>query len=245
MGLLWAALWISSQICAYNAIQILGYAVGPAIWIGTTIRISFFWGVGAFSNPVVSWPGAIFALLVLIAGVCLAAASSHFSGKDQERRARSLRQVGDNQGLVEAGRGDLTSSKEASNTSSAAKALFGLTCSLGTGLTNGSSMVPMKCFQQGCSAISINAYGGELLAPIAFLPSMAVGILIVQPIFFALYFSKQLLAGERPNFHFRIILNGLWGILYYKEITGKLPISLFVVSSLVIIVGAALDGKFG
>jgi len=163
-------------------------------------------------------------------------------------------------------------------------AFFGLINCLGVGLFNGSLMVPMQCFQQGCDAIGIGAYEGDILAPLAFLPSLALGILAVLPVFFALHFRRVLLAGRLPNFHFSavalpgfltgmfwgmgnfdamfatvylgqtigypltqccLILNGLWGILYYKEIQGAQPIGLFVLASIIIIVGAALDGMYG
>merc|ERR1740117_707157 len=71
MGILFGVLWITSQIFAFNGIQALGYAVVPAIWVGISICMSFFWGVTAFGNPVRSWPGAILALLLLVGGVCL------------------------------------------------------------------------------------------------------------------------------------------------------------------------------
>lgn len=41
-----------------------------------------------------------------------------------------------------------------------------------------------------------------------------------------------------------LLINGLWGILYYGEIAGALPISLFILASVVIIAGAALDGLY-
>merc|ERR1711870_152042 len=59
----------------------------------------------------------------------------------------------------------------------------GLLCAIGCGLLNGSLMVPMTCFQNGSSVLGVSKYGGGGLAPIAFLPSLSIGIIIVQPVF--------------------------------------------------------------
>lgn len=275
MGALFGFLWISSQIFAYNGIKRLGYAVGPAIWIGVTICVSFVWGCAVFSNPIVSVPGSAVAIIALICGVCLAAASSVVSDALKKRARENL--IANREMAEEA-------KEDESGQSNAGDMLIGLACCIGVGLTNGSLMMPMSCFQSGCESINVNGFDGDQLAPLAFLPSLAAGVLAVQPVMFLLYYGRQLLAGEVPKFHVRvatvpglltgvfwslgnfnamfatvylgqtigfpltqtcIVLNGLWGILYFKEIAGKLPISLFALGSLIIIAGAVLDGKFG
>merc|ERR1711920_777534 len=129
MGALFAVLWISSQICAYNAIQIIGYAVGPAIWIGLTIIISFIWGVVVFGNPVPSWPGACAALLSLVIGVCLAAASSQLAKKGQRELSSA-----DTEGSTGAA---VLTDENNSIKRSAGNLFFGIACSMGCGLANG------------------------------------------------------------------------------------------------------------
>merc|ERR1712007_153589 len=145
-------------------------------------------------------------------------------------------------------------------------------------------MVPMTCFSQGCPLIGVSAYTGHQLASLAFLPSLAAGIVVAQPLLFLAYFARSLIKLQWPKFHFSkvalpglltgafwgmgnfnamyatvylgqtigfpltqccLTLNGLWGILYYKEIRGSRPITTFIVASFVILVGAVLDGKFG
>merc|ERR1740123_2040404 len=81
MGLLFGLLWIVTQICAYKAVQAIGLSVGPAIWVGVTIVVSFLWGILVFHNRVHDWVGAIRAMALMIVGVCLAAASSVISDK--------------------------------------------------------------------------------------------------------------------------------------------------------------------
>ena len=41
-----------------------------------------------------------------------------------------------------------------------------------------------------------------------------------------------------------IVVNGFWGILYYKEIKGTYPVGVFCAAVVVIIAGAVLDGNF-
>merc|ERR1712070_941129 len=102
-------------------------------------------------------------------------------------------------------------------------------------------------------------YEGNVLASIAFLPSLSIGVLVAQPIIFLLYWGRAMASGTFPKFHFQavslpalltgcywsfgnvtsmfatiylgqtigfpltqccLIINGCWGILYYKEIRG-------------------------
>merc|ERR550532_3759204 len=90
MGATFGLFWTTSQLCAFHAIKILGLSVGPAIWIGVTICVSFLWGTVVFSNPVPNVLGAAAALCLLVLGVGLAAGSSHLSAARQQRRARRL-----------------------------------------------------------------------------------------------------------------------------------------------------------
>ena len=41
-----------------------------------------------------------------------------------------------------------------------------------------------------------------------------------------------------------IVVNGLWGIAYYREIRGKYPVGVFYAAVVVIICGAVLDGRY-
>merc|ERR1719265_1352785 len=139
----------------------------------------------------------------------------------------------------------------------------------------------MTTFQGGSSLLGIRGYDGHTLAAIAFLPSLAIGILVVTPVLFLLYFAPTLASGVLPKFHVSvaalpgfltgcfwgmgnfsamfastylgqtvgfpltqtcIIINGLWGTLFYKEISGPLPVGLFLGACVLIIAGAYLDG---
>merc|ERR1712050_133545 len=141
--------------------------------------------------------------------------------------------------------------------------------------------MPMSCFQNGCSSIGVPAYVGPVLPALAFLPSLALGIVVAQPLLFVLYFARAFAARQPPamkasdaslpgfftgafwgmgNFSAMfatvylgqtigfpltqccLILNGLWGILYCREIAGILPIGVFALGSVALLAGAGLDG---
>jgi len=270
MGVFFATLWILSQVFGFNAINAIGYAVAPAIWIGVTICVSFVWGVAVFNNPVHSWPGAVAALTLMLVGVCLAASSSTISDSQEQRRARQVSPTDS---------GVLLAANQKSP--GAGMAVFGIISACLCGLCNGSLMVSLTCFQNGCDAIGIRKYEGSVLAPLAILPSLAVGIVVMQPVLFFLYWGRSILAGRRPKFHFSkvavsglltgafwgmgnfnamyatvylqqtigfpltqlcLILSGAWGILYYREIKGAKAIGTFVLASVIILAGATLDG---
>lgn len=74
-GTLGAGLWMASQPFAFFAINLLGVSLGPAIWAGTTIAVSFIWGTALFGEPVKSLALCIVAILVLVAGICGVTAS--------------------------------------------------------------------------------------------------------------------------------------------------------------------------
>jgi len=74
-GTLGAGLWMASQPFAFFAINLLGVSLGPAIWAGATIAVSFMWGTALFGEPVKSLALCIVAILILVAGICGVTAS--------------------------------------------------------------------------------------------------------------------------------------------------------------------------
>merc|ERR1711920_367626 len=127
------------------------------------------------------------------------------------------------------------------------------------GVCNGSLMVPLTCFQNGCPSIGVHAYTGSALAALAFLPSLAAGTAVAHPVIFLMYWGPSICKGSWPEFHASIvalpalltgsfwamgnfaslfatvylgqvigfpltqaclIICGMWGILYFKEIQG-------------------------
>jgi len=296
MGAVFATLWIISQVCCFNAVNAIGIAVYPVISNSLTIFVSFVWGFAIFDDPVHSWPGALGALVLILVGVCLTAASSIISDRHAQKQARRLLLASQHIQLSATGLGVDTARElgqgvcdtdcgapSAANRKSlaAGTAVFGVISACLLGLCNGSLMVFLNCFQDGCHAIGIQAYEGSVLPPLAFLPSLAAGIMVMHPVLFCIYWGRSILAGRRPQFHFSkvavsglitgafwamgnfnamfatvylgqtigfpltqccLILNGVWGILYYREIKGATAICTFVLASAIVLAGAALDG---
>merc|ERR1712079_638568 len=50
-----------------------------------------------------------------------------------------------------------------------------------------------NCFQDGCPSLGVLPYAGERLAVLAFLPSLATGVLIMQPVLFCIYFGSRIM----------------------------------------------------
>merc|ERR1712000_123329 len=76
----------------------------------------------------------------------------------------------------------------------------------------------MNCFKDGCPSMGIGGYVGSSLPLLAFLPSLALGVLAAQPLLFVLYWGRSMLAGNWPKFHVEsVALPGLltgcfWGM---------------------------------
>jgi len=263
-GIAFAVLWIASQLMAFKAIQILGFAVAPAIWIGVTIIVSFLWGSLAFQNPVHNVVGAASGLALLILGVRLATLA--------DKMAETSEVKVDVQALAE------------TETSASTKGspFLGFICAVVMGLLNGTMMAPMTCFSQGCFGTEPFDKSDQIPA-MAFLPSLAAGIAISQPVMFLLYWGPSMMRGVYPKFHAKaitgpavftgvtwamgnfnamfgtvylgqtigfpltqccLVLNGILGIAYFQELQGRGPIGLFCLASLIIFAGAGMDGLF-
>mmetsp|Transcript_20976 Transcript_20976/g.60603 ORF Transcript_20976/g.60603 Transcript_20976/m.60603 type:complete len:408 (-) Transcript_20976:79-1302(-) len=268
MGFAFAAIWISSQALGVSSIRAVGYAVASAVWIGITICTAFLWGALAFDHPVRYPLGAAVALALMVIGVCLAAASCAISERASARAVR------------DASQGSLPLVSEAGAPQSGRMA-YGVTCAAMMGLGNGCLMVPLTLFQHGSPQLGVRAYRGRDIAPLAFLPSLALGIFVVQPVLFLLAWGPAMRRGSTPKFHFAkvaapglltgafwgmgnfcamfataylgqtvgypltqlcLLLSGLWGILYFKEIQGVAAINTFACAAVVILAGAVLDG---
>lgn len=299
LGFPFAAIWVGSMLCAYNAIRCVGYSVGPGMWCGVTIVVSFLWGSLIFRDDVKEPPLAAVGLALLAAGVAGCAASTS-SLPDRLRRWREGYDAVPGVELPSPDGGGERPSWAAGAADAAAEAappppgrlllaagVFWAAC---VGLLNGSLMFPARCFVHGCAAIDVDAYAssnsGGLKgdANVAFLPNVCLGIAAVTPVFFFVYFRAPGVLRPAPELHFRaaalpgvltgcfwacgnfasffattylgqtigfpltqccVVLNGFWGILYFGEISGRYPVSVFVAAVAVVIGGAVMVGNFG
>jgi len=237
-GTLGAGLWMASQPFAFFAINLLGVSLGPAIWAGATIAVSFIWGTALFGEPVKSLALCIVAILILVAGICGVTASGtqlphmmmarlgkyhavsqqhpdepDHPGNDHEEGTRpgsvnddSEHKSGTASGAAAAAAAAAPAGKETplrgGEMSPLRTKLLGVLCALVMGVMNGSLMVPFTLFVQ-----EQEGGGDGSVVELGYLVSFAIGIAIVTPPIFALFF---LVARQRPEFHFKVaVLPGL------------------------------------
>jgi len=183
-GVVFAVFWIASQLFALKTVQILGFSVGPAIWTGATIVTSFLWGSLVFGNPVPNVLGAASGLALLLLGVRLAAHASKLNERSSPKEEAAA----------------LT---EAEQPGSQGSKMLGFMCAVTMGVLNGTIMVPLTCFHQGC--FGSEPFVKDQIPAMAFLPSLAAGILVAQPFMFLLYWGRSMLRGEYPQFHMKAV----------------------------------------
>ena len=259
-GVAGAGILVLTQVFCFNAISALGYAIAPAIWAGLTIVVSFLWGSLKFHEHVESVTGSILSLTLLVCGI-LGVASCQTALPEKVASYLCCESGADGAASLDASNND---SAEGPRVSKAVGVCF---C-IATGVLNGSLMVPFHYLSDELS---------DDAAPIAYLGSFAVGVLIVTPVFFVLYFYFPI--REPPKWHVQktclpgivtgalwaignfnatyatqylgntvgfpltqtcIVFNGLWGIFFYKEISGKPKIVMFAVCTLVIVGASTL-----
>ncbi|XP_065179691.1 transmembrane protein 144 homolog A-like [Sycon ciliatum] len=271
-GIIGAGLLVPCQIFGYIAINNVGYAVGPAVWAGLTMVVSFLWGVLMFKEELESLPGSIGGLCLLCVGIggaamCQSEVPNRVVGmcfghsEDEQRSLLSVQSSKPSEG-------------DSSQSGGGGSFIIGITAAIVVGVLNGSLMVPFHYYSKAVS---------DPNAAISYSVNFAAGIAIVTlPVVFTWFLIKH--GTNWPPFHFYrvglqglvtgfywacgyflatyatqylgnavgypltqtcILVNGLWGILYYKEIRGKVKVSLFAMSALIIIGGAAVLAKFG
>lgn len=183
-GVVFAVFWIASQLFALKTVQILGFSVGPAIWTGATIVTSFLWGSLVFGNPVTNVLGAAAGLTLLLVGVRMAALSSQLNEKRSAKEEEAAL-------------------AEAEQPASHGSMFLGFVCAVTMGVLNGTIMVPMTCFHQGC--FGTEPFMKDQIPAMAFLPSLAAGIIIAQPFMFLLYWGPSMFKGVYPEFHAKAV----------------------------------------
>jgi len=215
-GIAGAALWVPASILSIWAINYLGMSIAVGVWAGMTIVVSFLWGALAFpsDNTVKSIPLSVVALLLLVIGIgCLSLSNSEF--------VKKLGQSKNNQGInTEDEASPLLKDEEESKkaNSSTAKKIIGLICALVLGIFNGSMMVPLHFTPDNAKGIN-------------YIVSFGIGVLIVTPVCFVLYF---VLRCKKPEFHLRValipgLITGLiWNVGNFCSIYATLYLGLTI-----------------
>ena len=150
-GSLGGVLLVCANSCAFLAASLVGLSTGQGVWSGTAILVSFLWGTlgpDPLSAPVRSVGLSLVALVVLLLGVGLVVScrtiATALVGRSTTDRA--LVEPGDGNAAVEvsAGSDDATATSGPSASPPSAR---------GVGLT---------------FALLVGAFGGSILAPLAF-----------------------------------------------------------------------------
>eukprot|EP00658_Telonema_sp_P-2_P056905 TRINITY_DN45368_c0_g1_i1.p1 TRINITY_DN45368_c0_g1~~TRINITY_DN45368_c0_g1_i1.p1 ORF type:complete len:444 (-),score=107.99 TRINITY_DN45368_c0_g1_i1:217-1476(-) len=262
-GIAGGSMLVLIQVFAFNAISALGYAVAPAIWAGLTIVVSFLWGTLKFGESVDSMVGAVFSLVLLVCGV-MGVASCQTELPVRLAASFGLCASDLEPSLLEPANPVACSDEQVPKLSKATGAVF---CVV-VGLLNGSLMVPFHYLSQEIRSdqppvtyLGSFALGVLVTTPlfvvfyfyfpvrdppvwhfqVAAVPGILTGALWGFGNFFATYATQYL--GNTVGFPLTqgcIIFNGLWGIFFYREISGNPKIVMFGVCATVIIGGAVL-----
>lgn len=189
-GLLGAAIWMASMLCANVGIQGLGYGTATATWASITMAVAFVWGTAGFGEKPSSTLGAVIAILVLAIGVTGVAAAQSPSlqpppvpaavVEGQESSPTSVGVENGNLPLIgSVNAGDDDAEEKLLPTPSSFSASAGWCAAVGCGLCNGSLMVPFHYFTEA------NDTGDS---GIAYVACFALGVVVLTPVNFILFF---------------------------------------------------------
>ena len=153
-GTFGAAIWLSSQSLAFVAVQLIGAALGPSIWSGTTILTSFVWGVTLFGEDPRSLPLSLLGMFVLAVGIAgIGASNSKLPARifycwatpslDDKETERPLLDSSD---PSEWSANASLNKDPAPETGRASTVLLGVLAGVMMGLINGSLMLPFNWF---------------------------------------------------------------------------------------------------
>jgi glucose uptake protein GlcU len=279
-GVLGASFWVITQLLAFVAINTIGYAVGPAIWAGTTIVVSFVWGVSLLGDHPSNIFLSVVALLILVLGISTAAICNSSIPDLIYVQCLAQGQEEERQRLFESISASITINSGSKDKSpkekiSRMRYLVGVVAAIVVGLFNGSLQVPLHYY--GTDIGKNNTDAG-----ISYVVNFSAGVVVTTPILCFIwwmirfqkippfYFMKVLFPGLATGFYWAcgyfaatyatlylgntvgypltqtcIVVNGLWGIVYYKEIRGVHKIVLFMMAALIILGGATLLALYG
>lgn len=263
-GVVGAGLWVPASILSIFAINALGLSVAVGIWAGATIVVSFVWGAAVFpkDNPVHNLPLSFLALFLLVVGIAgLSLSNSPFvTGPTTPNRKKDDENQTINEPLLYPD--DIEAKK------STAQRIIGVGCALGLALLNGSMMVPLRftpkeaqginyiiSFGIGCIIVTpvcaVMYFAAKRTTPdfqfkVAFIPGIITGILWNLGNFFSIYATLYLgLTIGFPLTQLALVVSGLWGLLVFKELHGWKTLTVWTISLLVLLSGAALLSIFG
>jgi len=69
-GVAGATMWAINGVFGVLAVQLAGISVAQSIWSAVAIFVSFFWGAIVFEEPIKSVRASMFALCLMVVGIC-------------------------------------------------------------------------------------------------------------------------------------------------------------------------------
>lgn len=230
-GVLSAGLWITSSILSIIAIQNVGLSIAQGVWSGSTILVSFVWGL-IFKEEMKSIGLSVLAIILILLGVAgisltgsklplldpnygIVGASEANGDESDDADAAKLvdgqwkssadsrleRNLEETVSLSE-GEDAATPTEEPVTESRYAFAI-GIGCALLLGITNGSMLAPIRMAPREASGIN-------------FIVSFGIGCLMLSPVFTIPYYAYK---WSLPDFGFKtwlplrgLICGTLWNI---------------------------------
>lgn len=250
-------IFIPSNILAISAIQQAGLAIAISIWAGTSIIVSFAWGVGLLSNlnKINSIPFCIIALILLFLGIT----NFMISFKLEEMQNDDSND-------------DTNDDTDDDNNKHPWK---GILYALMVGFLNGSLLVPFQYMSRFTDS-NDDVFAFNVIIVFAFCS------LFTGSIFVSIYFAYKRLKGdwcEIPSFHFKwgslagisvgimwsignicsvyatlflgfslgfplsqlaLVINACWGIIVFRELTHPISICIWITAIISLLAGAVI-----
>eukprot|EP01041_Mallomonas_annulata_P001336 gene1336-2584_t len=97
---------------SFNAVQLLGYAIAPAIWAGIGMIVAFLWGIIVFEEHPIELKYAILSMCFLITGVSCISLSSSIQDNDSD----ISKLINENQNYTEVNNDMLNDEHQTNNT---------------------------------------------------------------------------------------------------------------------------------
>jgi glucose uptake protein GlcU len=261
-AVLGAALWVPASVLSIYAIKYVGLAIAQSTWAGATILVSFAWGSLYFHDDIASGVGTAFALISMCTGLALLAvagskvlsthatfaslralsgATVHMdqlaSDRNHDDRNHDELIVNDDDDDDDNDDAMLLQNDDASESESDMSPTkrfgLGMGCAFGLGLFNGSMLVPTRLTPDDATGV-------------VYVGSFGVGVLLVTPILFVVYFGVQ---RRLPEFKWRAALlpgsiaGVLWNIGNIASIFATLGLGLtigFPLTQLALLVGSLI-----
>jgi len=263
-GIIGACLWVPASILSIFAINHLGMSVAVGMWCGVTIVTSFVWGAVAFpaENHINNLPLSILGLVLLVIGILGLSLSNTERVKNFGKKKEAVDSINGTERI------SLLNGEVVEEDKFKPRPIIGIACSIALGLMNGSIMVPLHYAPKdaggmiyvvsfGIGVICVTPVVGTLYflamrkMPVwkvkeTMIPGLITGLIWNIGNFCSIIATIHLgLTVGFPLTQLALVVSGLWGLLVFKELKGAITITVWVISLLILLGGAALLAVYG